>query len=89
MPNASCPLTMARGFESKGSAEYADTGSREERRARPRFNSDEVAKNKKREELELTRSRLMRELEATTSDMRRNSLRAALQHIEVEIAKLC
>ena len=79
---------MARGFESKGAAEYADAGSREERRSRPRFNADEVEKNKKREELELTRSRLVHELEATTSEMRRNSLRAALKHIEGEIAKL-
>jgi hypothetical protein len=79
---------MARGFESKGTAEYADADGREERRSKPRFTSEEVEKNKKREELELTRSRLVRELEATTSDMRRNSLRAALQHIEGEIAKL-
>ena len=79
---------MARGFESKGSAEYADTGSREERRNKPRFSSDEVIKNKKREELELTRSRLVHELDATTSEMRRNSLRAALTHIEGEIGKL-
>jgi hypothetical protein len=88
MPHASFPLIMARGFESKGSAEYADTGSREERRSKPRLTSDEVAKNKKREELELTRSRLVHELAATTSEMRRNSLRAALTHIEGEIAKL-
>ena len=79
---------MARGFESKGAAEYADPDTREERRSRPRLSSDEVIKNKKREELELTRSRLVHELEATTSDMRRHSLRAALQHIEGEIAKL-
>jgi hypothetical protein len=79
---------MARGFESKGAAEYADAGGREERRSKPRLSSDEVTKHKKREELELTRSRLVHELEATTSEMRRNSLRAALQHIEGEIAKL-
>ena len=77
---------MARGFESKGSAEYAE--SSDDRRRQPRFNRDEIEKTKKREELELTRSRIQHELDTTTSDMRRTSLRAALQHIEGEIAKL-
>jgi hypothetical protein len=77
---------MARGFESKGSAEYAD--SPEERRGRPRVDRSEIEKTKKREELELTRARLQHELDATTSDLRRNSLRAALKHIDGEISKL-
>ena len=77
---------MARGFESKGSAEYADPP--DDRRRQPRFDRAQIEKTKKREELELTRSRIQHELDATTSDMRRTSLRAALQHIEGEIAKL-
>jgi len=77
---------MARGFESKGSAEYAE--SPEDRRRAPRIDRDEIVRTKKREELDLTRSRIAHELEATTSEMRRNSLRAALKHIESEIAKL-
>lgn len=77
---------MARGFESKGSAEYADNPL--DWRKRPRSSSDEMAKTKKREELELTRSRIRHELDATNSEMRRTSLRAALQHIEGEISKL-
>ena len=77
---------MARGFESKGSAEYA--GSADDRRKRPRFDREEIEKTKKREDLELTRSRIEHELEATQSDLRRRSLRAALEHIEREIEKL-
>ena len=77
---------MARGFESKGSAEYAD--SPEDRRRGPRIDRAEVEKTKRREELELTRARIQHELDATTSEMRRTSLRAALQHIEGEISKL-
>ena len=77
---------MARGFESKGSAEYADNP--DERRSRPRVDRGEIEKTKKREELELTRARLQHELDATTSDLRRNSLRAALKHIDGEISKL-
>jgi len=77
---------MARGFESKGSAEYADDP--EDRPSRPQVDRDEIVKTKKREELELTRARLQHELDATTSDLRRNSLRAGLRHIEGEIAKL-
>jgi len=78
---------VARGFESKGSAEYAED-TREERRARQRLSPDEVVRGKKRTDLELSRSRIEHELEATTSEMRRKSLRAALKHIESEIAKL-
>lgn len=77
---------MARGFESKGAAEYAESPN--DRRRKPRLSRDEMEKAKKHEDLELTRSRIAHELEATTSDMRRNSLRAALKHIEGEIAKL-
>ena len=77
---------MARGFESKGSAEYAD--SPEDRRRGPRIDRQELERTKKREELELTRSRIQHELDATNSEMRRTSLRAALQHIEGEISKL-
>lgn len=77
---------MARGFESKGSAEYADAP--EDRRNRPRVDRGEIEKTKKREELELTRARLQHELDATTSDLRRKSLGAALQHIEGELSKL-
>lgn len=77
---------MARGFESKGSAEYADDP--DERRSKPRLDRIEIEKTKKREELELTRARLQHDLDATTSDLRRNSLRAALQHIEGEISRL-
>jgi hypothetical protein len=76
---------MARGFESKGSQEYA---GEQTLTRKPRLSAEAVAAVKKREELELTRSRLRHELEETTSDMRRRSLTAALQHIEGEIGKL-
>jgi predicted Zn-dependent protease len=78
---------MARGFESKGSAEYAEERI-EEARKRARPSAGDVERGKKREELELMRSRLTNELDATTSDMRRNSLAAALKHVDGEIAKL-
>ena len=77
---------MARGFDSKGAAEYAH--SREERRKAPRLDADEMALRKKREELELTRTNIRRQVETATNENRRAQLKAALAHIEAEIAKL-
>jgi hypothetical protein len=78
---------MARGFESKGAAEYAETRTDAGDR-KLRMSSEQIDGQKKREELELSRARLNHELEATSSDVRRKALRAALSHIEGEIAKL-
>ena len=75
---------MARGFESKGAAEYAET-SRD--RTSGRVDREEVERSRRREELELTRSRIEHELAATSSDVRRKQLEAALQDITSRLGK--
>jgi len=76
---------MARGFESKGAAEYADDPA--DRRKQGRADREEVERSRRREELELTRSRIEHELAATSSEVRRKQLQAALQDITSRLGK--
>ncbi len=80
---------MARGFESKSVQEqWQDAEAAAEQRKKPRKSAEQIEREKKREGLELSRRRITHELEAATSDRRREQLRAALAHLDEELAKL-
>jgi hypothetical protein len=81
---------MARGFESKAveSQRQDAEDEREARGSRKRLDIHEIERRQKREGLELSRRRIVIELEAATSERRRDSLRAALAHLDNELAKL-
>lgn len=80
---------MARGFESKSVQEqWQDAEARAEMKSKPKREAEEIERDKKRESLELSRRRVMHDLETTTSETRKGSLRAALTHLEAELAKL-
>jgi hypothetical protein len=81
---------MARGFESK-SVESNRQDAEEERASRKhgeRLDIREIERRQKREGLELSRKRIVSEIASTTNDRRRESLRAALAHLDSELAKL-
>jgi len=81
---------MARGFESKAveSQRQDAEDEREARGNRKHLDIDEIERRQKREGLELSRRRIVNELEAATNERRRDSLRAALAHLDNELAKL-
>lgn len=80
---------MARGFESKSVQEqWQDAEARAEMKSKPKREPHEIERDKKRESLELSRRRVMHDLETTKSETRKSSLRAALTHLEAELAKL-
>ena len=80
---------MARGFESKSvQDQQSQEIERADLRSKPRRDPQEIERDKKRESLELSRSRVLHDLETTTSEARRISLRAALAHLDAEMAKL-
>jgi len=81
---------MARGFESKAveSNRQDAEDDREARRSGKRIDIHEIERRQKREGLELSRRRILHELESTTNERRRESLRAALAHLDGELAKL-
>jgi len=81
---------MARGFESK-SVESNRQDAEDERALRKsgkRVDVHEIERRQKREGLELSRRRIVHELESTTNERRRESLRAALAHLDSELAKI-
>lgn len=81
---------MARGFESK-SVESNRQDAEDERAARrsgKRLDIHEIERRQKREGLELSRRRIVHELESATNERRRESLRAALAHLDSELAKI-
>ena len=80
---------MARGFESKSVQEqWQDAEAAAELKSKPKRETQEIELDKKRESLDLSRRRVVHDLETTTSETRKSSLRAALTHLEAELAKL-
>ena len=80
---------MARGFESKSVQEqWQDAEAEQDMRKKEKKSREDVEREKKREGLEMSRRRIERELAATTSDRRREQLRAALEHLNGELKKL-
>ena len=80
---------MARGFESKSVQEqWQDAEAAAELKTKPRREPQQIELDKKRESIDLSRRRVMHDLETTTSESRKSSLRAALAHLDAELAKL-
>ncbi len=80
---------MARGFESKSVQEqWQDAEAARELRKKQKKSAEQVEVEKKREGLELSRRRIVRELEEARSEARRRQLRAALEHLDGELGKL-
>ena len=80
---------MARGFESKSVQEqWQDAEAAQDQRKKKKKSREQVEKEKKREGLELSRRRILRELETAKNEARRQQLRAALAHLDGELAKL-
>lgn len=80
---------MARGFESKSvQAQWQDAEAKQLEKGKQRLDPAEIERNKRREELMLSRTRVARDLAETTSDLRRESLRAALLFLDEEIGRI-
>lgn len=78
---------MARGWESKSvESQIEDAGSRADRREILTREQREI--RQKREGLELSRRRVLQEMETTRSEVRRASLEQALAFLDEEIRKL-
>lgn len=75
---------MARGWESKS----VESQQFEEPAGRPRKgNAEDVERRSKRESLELSRTRVSRELESARSDVHRTALENALHFLDDELRK--
>jgi hypothetical protein len=80
---------MARGWESKGVESQIDsTWAKSARKDPVPRTPEEAQKRREREGLELSRTRIQRQLESATNPRRRESLEAALRFLEEKIAAL-
>jgi len=80
---------MARGFESKSVQEqWQDAEAAQDMKKRPKKSAEQIELDKKREGLQMSRRRIMRELEAARNEARCQQLRAALKHLDTELSKL-
>jgi hypothetical protein len=80
---------MARGWESKSVEAQKDLAeSREPRPASAHLTPEQRERQRERESLKLSRSRILRELASATLPRRRESLEAALRHLEEKLAAL-
>ena len=77
---------MARGWESKSVESQQETGSRPDAGGALRREQREL--KKKRDGLEMSRRRVLHEMEETRSAARRANLEQALAFLEEELAKL-
>lgn len=81
--------SMARGWESKSVEAQKDIAeSRQPPAAAARLTPEQRRRLQERESLELSRRRILRELALATHPRRRESLEAALRHLEEKLAAL-
>ena len=79
---------MARGFESK-SVEQQQAEMEDRRKpSGPSLTREQQEQNRKREGLLLSRTRLSRELQATTNPQRRQMLTSAIEELDLQLASL-
>ena len=80
---------MARGWESKSVESQMEESPDAKSSGEPEdHDRQELELRRKRESLESSRRGVLRELESATSELRRRSLEAALQHLDKELEKL-
>lgn len=80
---------MARGWESKSVEEQMDAAeSRKAAAAQPRLSEAQLRVQRERESLELSRGRILRELEAARHPRHREQLSQALSFLDEQLSKL-
>lgn len=80
---------MSRGWESKDVESQMEEAAARRAAGRPKpLSAEQVRLDTERTSLELSRTRVMKDLEAATHPRRREQLQAALDHLERKLAEL-
>jgi hypothetical protein len=80
---------VARGWESKSVEEQMDAAeSRKTAASQPKLNEAQLRVERERESIELSRGRILRELEAARHPRHREQLSAALSFLDERLSKL-
>lgn len=80
---------MSRGWESKSvESQMEDAALKRDAARRTPLTDDEIRISRERESLQLSRTRVLKDLEAATHPRRRQQLQAALNHLDQKLAAL-
>lgn len=79
---------MARGWESKEIESQQEAAEQRRAQARPSLTPEQLARQRERESLELSRTRVLRDLQTVRSPHYRASLEGALRHLDEKLAAL-
>jgi hypothetical protein len=81
--------TMARGWESKSiESQIESTSERTRPSAAAQITAEQINRQREREGLELSKTRVIHDLEKAVHPQYREQLQAALRHLEARIAAL-
>jgi hypothetical protein len=80
---------MSRGWESKDvQSQMEDAAAQRAAAPQTPLSPDQIRRRTERESLELSRTRVLKDLESVTHARRREQLEAALQHLNQKLAAL-
>jgi hypothetical protein len=79
---------MARGWESKSVEQQQDEAASNRGPQKARLTPEQIAKGQQRKMLELSRNRILQQLEAASNPQYRQMLESALADLEGKIAEL-
>jgi hypothetical protein len=80
---------MSRGWESKSvESQMEDAASRRNAARRSPLTDEQIRIRSERESLELSRTRVLKDLESASHPRRREQLRAALRYLDQKLAAL-
>ncbi len=79
---------MARGWERKSVEQQQDEAASASRNVHPVLTSEQLARQREKQGLKLSRRRVVQQLEAAQSPRHREMLQAALIDLEAELSRL-
>jgi hypothetical protein len=80
---------MARGWESKSvESQMEESGARHSKSTGPPLTAEQIRRQRERESLELSRTRVLKDLETAANPRYREQLQSALRHLEQKLTEL-
>jgi hypothetical protein len=79
---------VARGWESKSVQEQIQAANDRRGQARPKLSPEQIEAERKRESLELQRTRVLRELGTCGNERHRATLESGLKYLDEQIASI-
>lgn len=79
---------MARGWESKSVEQQQDEAATASNKPKPLLTPDELARQRQRQGLQLSRQRVLQQLNAAQNPRHREMLQSALADLDAQLARL-